>query len=240
VGADRSSSRSSARRVAEAPGGDAWVAGSVAWARILDAARQLVSRHGWETLAVGELCLASGTSRREFDEEFGGGVEDVLLELFQAELGRFRERMARAYREGHEQGWTEAIRGALYELLSAIDDDPGMARFLLVGSLSGSQALRATRCEALRRLAIALERERPQTGEGALDAPFGGEAVVGAVVSILHARLLEDPVPEMKALCGPLMGVTVLPYLGAGAARGEVARVQSGTGAARGGSSRGG
>ncbi|HZL48773.1 MAG TPA: helix-turn-helix domain-containing protein, partial [Solirubrobacteraceae bacterium] len=50
------------------------------------------------------------------------------------------------------------------------------------------------------------------------------EGIVGAVLGVLHARLLErDPRP-MVELLNPLMATIVLPYLGQTAARKELAR----------------
>ncbi len=52
-----------------------------------------------------------------------------------------------------------------------------------------------------------------------------GEGVVGGVLSILHARLLEDEGPGgLLGLTGPLMSMIVLPYLGSAAAGRELQR----------------
>ncbi|HKH79263.1 MAG TPA: hypothetical protein VJ996_04530, partial [Solirubrobacteraceae bacterium] len=84
--------------------------------------------------------------------------------------------------------------------------------------------LRARRGEVLAALAGALEADRPPATAGSLPAPYGAEAIVGAVASILHTRLREEPVPSLRDMCGALMGVIVLPYLDAAAARRELAR----------------
>jgi hypothetical protein len=50
------------------------------------------------------------------------------------------------------------------------------------------------------------------------------EGVVGAVLAVIHTRLLE-PTPEpLTGLLNPLMGMVVLPYLGAAAAERELSR----------------
>jgi DNA-binding MarR family transcriptional regulator len=54
--------------------------------------------------------------------------------------------------------------------------------------------------------------------------PLTAEGTVGAVLSIVHARVLaRDPEP-LIGLLNPLMGMIVLPYLGAAAARRELIR----------------
>jgi hypothetical protein len=78
-------------------------------------------------------------------------------------------------------------------------------------------------------------RGRGQAGKqpkaGAQPPPLTAESVVGGVLAVLHARLLEpDPGPRaaarprMEDLTGPLMSMIVLPYLGAAAARKELER----------------
>ena len=42
---------------------------------------------------------------------------------------------------------------------------------------------------------------------------------------MLHGRLLEDPVPPLRSLAGALMGLIVLPFLGACASREELSRL---------------
>ncbi|HEY2631886.1 MAG TPA: hypothetical protein VGI26_05850, partial [Solirubrobacteraceae bacterium] len=53
--------------------------------------------------------------------------------------------------------------------------------------------------------------------------PLTAEGVVGGVLSVIHARLLDHP-DSLVELVGPLMGMVVLPYLGAAAANRELER----------------
>ncbi len=63
-------------------------------------------------------------------------------------------------------------------------------------------------------------------------APLGGpgltrvaaEGAVGAVLAVLHARLLARPPKPLVKLRGQLMSLIVLPYLGSAAAAAELAR----------------
>jgi hypothetical protein len=50
------------------------------------------------------------------------------------------------------------------------------------------------------------------------------EGIIGGVLSVLHARLVEDDPGSLLDLTGPLMGMIVLPYLGPAAARKEIAQ----------------
>jgi len=132
---------------------------------------------------------------------------------------------------GKSDTWVDAVRAALCALLAFFDRDPNRARFLVVSSFfSGEPAMRARRVRLLRELADALEAGRPGPPAASADPPFGTDAVVAAAAAILHARLLEEPVPPLSPLSASLMAWIVLPYLGVGAARGELARETSPTG----------
>jgi len=127
-----------------------------------------------------------------------------------------------AYRS--EDRWVDGVRAALHELLSFVDRERGLARFLVVDSLTGDAAMLARRRGMVERLANALDHgSPPQSGAGA-QASFGGDAVVYGVASILGSCLLEEPSREAKRLRGTLMGMIVLPYLGVEAARAELSR----------------
>jgi AcrR family transcriptional regulator len=151
-----------------------------------------------------------------------GGLDECLLEVFDGASERAAAAMARAYRA--QGSWLESVRGALHELLSFLDQRPALARFLIVGSRGEDHVLRARRQVALASLARALELGCPPATAGSLPAPFGTDAVVAAVAAILHARLLEEPVRPLRDMSGALMGVIVLPYLDAAAARSELSR----------------
>jgi hypothetical protein len=50
------------------------------------------------------------------------------------------------------------------------------------------------------------------------------EGIVGAVLAVIHARILEKGHPRLGSLLNQLMGMIVLPYLGRAAAAKELAR----------------
>jgi hypothetical protein len=123
-------------------------------------------------------------------------------------------------------GWRVRIRAGLVALLGFFDEQPHLARFLLVEWLaSGSRSLEHRR--------LVLERIASVVDEGCMVKPGGGsgppelaaEGVVGAVASVLHARVARSqPTGALIELVNPLMGMIVLPYLGAAAARKELER----------------
>jgi hypothetical protein len=163
--------------------------------------------------------MIAGLSPSVFDAVFAGRV-DCLVALFDDVAERADERMRVACRAA--ESWLDGIRGAHYALLSFLDENPGLARFMVVDSLAGEPAILARRQRLLAQLAKALDHGRPAQARDVPSAPFGANAVVGAVVAIVHGRLQEDSVPCLRDLAGPLMAVLVLPYLGVDAARWEL------------------
>jgi AcrR family transcriptional regulator len=187
---------------------------------IVSAARQSLSEHPAEKLTLARVCAAAGMSRTELFNSFADR-DELLLATFDDVARSTGTAMERARRT--ESSWVGGVRAGLTELLRLLDGDPGLARFLIAGSLAGNTRLLMRRARAVSVLAGVLEDGAPPLSGETLPAPFGGEAVVGAVVAILHARLLEEPTPPLAPLRGSLMSVIVLPYLGVAAAREELA-----------------
>jgi hypothetical protein len=146
----------------------------------------------------------------------------LLLADFERLSSELGAAMAAAYEAA--DSWVEAVGAALAELLAFLDRRPRDARLLIVDSLVGDPAIRARREQLLAQLAGALEADRPPPALGSLPAPFGGQAVVGAVAAILHGRLREEPPPPLLDLHESLLGLIVLPYLDVTTARDRPAR----------------
>jgi AcrR family transcriptional regulator len=189
--------------------------------RILEAAQQLLREAPVETLSVAAVCAAAGVSRDSFEDSFAD-LDELLLAVFD-DVAWCVGAVMDAARQS-QPSWLDGVREALIELLGMLDENPMLGRFLVAGSLAGDELLLARRTRALACLVEALDERSPPAAAGELPAPFGAEAVVGAVVSILHGRLLEVPVPPLLPMCGSLMSVIVLSYLGAEAAREELTR----------------
>jgi len=185
----------------------------------LRAASLLVAEEGADALTRERVCAIAGLPPAAFDAVFAGRV-DCLVALFDDVAERALERMGAASRSA--DSWLGRIRAAHYALLTFLDENRGLARFVVVDALAGEPAVLARRQRVLAQLAGALDSGRPPEAPEAPPAPFGADAVVGAVAAIVHGRLQEESVPPLRDLAGPLMAVLVLPYLGVDAARGEL------------------
>jgi AcrR family transcriptional regulator len=191
--------------------------------RLLAAAEDLLCARGAEQLTVIEVTAAARVSRTTFYAIFADR-EDCLLAVFDEICERVGAAMLSAY--AGESSWLSGVRAALGELLVFLDNRPNLARFMVLGGVAGDSPLVVRRRRALSDLARALQADSPDTAiDGA--APFGSEALVCGAASIIHSRLVEDPVPALVDLSGSLMAVLVLPFVGEGVARGELARPPS-------------
>lgn len=98
-----------------------------------------------------------------------------------------------------------------------------MGRLLIVESLGAGPEALARRQRTLAPLIAVLDEGSRQAKNDA-PSPLTAEGIVGGVLGVLHARLSERRSRPVLDLAGPLMGMIVLPYLGAAASRREMAR----------------
>lgn len=188
-------------------------------ARMLSATVEVAAERGTSNVTVTSIVARSGVSRRTFYEIFKD-CEDCLLEALGDALEQAAETVVPAYRS--ERKWREKCRAGLTALLDLFDERPGLARLLVVGSLgTGPQGL-ARRRLVLARLIDAVDEGREEAQRGSEPPPLTAEGVVGAVLSVIHTRLLESADGDLLELANPLMSTIVLPYLGRAAAAREM------------------
>ena len=130
-----------------------------------------------------------------------------------------------------ERSWREQASAALVALLSFFEREPAIGRLLVVEALSsGTRTLRARR-SVLERVIAFVDEGRTEIKAGHEPPPLTAEGTVGAVFSVIHARMLTDTELDdsrhgsLVDLTGPLMAMIVQPYLGATVARRELARL---------------
>jgi hypothetical protein len=90
--------------------------------------------------------------------------------------------------------------------------------------LRGGGEVLERREAVLARLAGVLDEGRGESSRGAECTPLTAEGLVGAAFGIIYVRLLRGERRPLADLLGELMGMIVLPYWGAAAARREQAR----------------
>lgn len=188
--------------------------------RMLGSAMAVISEHGYSEMSVTRVTTGAGVSRRTFYDLFADR-EDCLLAVFEEAVDRAREEMLQGC-EG-ESDWGAQVRGALQALLTLLDREPGVRRLLVVDALKAGPRVQERRAEVLAELGRALHQtgSRARDGQGELP-PLTGEGVTGAVLGVIHTRLLGKRPGRMLGLLNSLMSVVVLPYLGAEAAQLEL------------------
>jgi AcrR family transcriptional regulator len=189
--------------------------------RMLSSAVAVVSEYGYGEMSVSRIAGTAGVSRRTFYDLFEGR-DDCFLAAFEDILARARELMVAGYAE--HRGWAQCVRGGLLALLRFLDSEPGMRRLLIVDALKAGPRVGARRVEVLAELSRALHESGSHAKAGRELPALTGEGVVGAVLGVIHTRLLAERPDAMVELLNPLMAVIVLPYLGHAAAQRELAR----------------
>jgi AcrR family transcriptional regulator len=187
--------------------------------RILAAAVQAVEELGYARLTVAQIISRARISRKTFYEIFTDR-EDCFLAVFDHVVAQALLICKEAFES--ESRWEAGIRSALARLLRFMDEEPGLARLLVVQGPAAGAAVQARRGEVLDELATVVDRGR-FSADRDLEAPqLVAEGVVGAVLAVLHRRLFTVEGEPLTDLLGPLMSIIVLPYLGGEAASREL------------------
>ncbi|HEY7960923.1 MAG TPA: TetR family transcriptional regulator [Solirubrobacteraceae bacterium] len=190
-------------------------------ARILRAlAEELTAREDLHAVTVAHIAARAGVSRRVFYEHYTDR-EDCFLGAFEWGLARAGDAMYTAY--ARESRWDDGVRMALAELLAAMEEEPALARLCVVYALGAGRRVLERRMQALAVLREFVDRGRLESSGRAEPPEVAAEGAVGAVLSVLHTRLLSGE-DGLLDLLGPLMSVILLPYMGAAKAGRELAR----------------
>lgn len=189
-------------------------------ARMLSAAVDAIKANGYAQLTVAQVIAGAKVSRKTFYDLFEDR-EDCFLAVFEVALAQLSARVLQAYRA--ERNWRDGVRAGLAALLWFVDEDPELARLCLVDALGGGPRVLAARAQTIAVLRETIDLGR-QGGAGDEPPAVTAEGVIGAVLAVLHARLLERSTEPYIALHGSLMSMIVLPYVGARAAGVELQR----------------
>jgi AcrR family transcriptional regulator len=182
---------------------------------------EVASERGARNVTVAGVVARSGVSRKTFYELFSDR-EDCFLATFDDGVARIADEVVPAYEQPGR--WREKMRAALTALLELLDHEPGMGRLVIVETLGAGPNALERRSRVLAQVITAVDEGRLEAKGSDGPPPLTAEGVVGGVLGVLHARLLQDKPGRLVALTGLLMGMIVLPYLGPAAARKELDR----------------
>ncbi len=188
-------------------------------ARLLSAAVATVDELGWARASVAHITARARVSRRTFYDLFANR-EDCLAAVLDDAAARVEDELSAMSLEG--LSWCERVRTGLSAILGFFDREPVLARVCVLQALRGGPRALARRDEILSRLAGVLDQGRAKkSARAAKCPPLTAEGLVGAVFSILYARLARSESELLGGLLGELMSMIVLPYQGSAAARRE-------------------
>ncbi len=187
--------------------------------RMIAATFQACAEEGAAGLSVADIVGRAGISRRTFYELFDS-CEDCLLAALDQAIAAAGEEVLGAY--DARAPWRMRMRSSLIALLGYLDEQPEAARLLVVESLAAGPRAFELRARALARAVAAIDEGR-EAGRKDVEPPLlTAEGIVGGVLAILHQRMIQGEREPLTELLNPLMGMVVLPYLGAAAARAEL------------------
>jgi AcrR family transcriptional regulator len=180
----------------------------------------VVSERGRSNATVAHVVARSGVSRRTFYEVFDD-FEDCFLAALDQSIARASEYVLDGYDAAEK--WHTRIRAALIGLLEFLEDEPAMGRLCIVETLGAGQKVHERRQRAVDAVIAVIDEGRRESRSATALPTLTTEGVVGGVLSVLHARLLERH-DSLLELTGSFMGMIVLPYLGPAAAQKESSR----------------
>jgi AcrR family transcriptional regulator/DNA-binding MarR family transcriptional regulator len=190
--------------------------------RMMSAALAAVEEVGYGRMTVAQVIARAKVSRKTFYDVFVDR-EDCFLAALEQAVAHAGELVQRAY--DNESAWRDGVRAGLAELLAFFDEEPALARIVLVEALGAGPRVLARRGEVLDQLARVVDRGRHADSAVREPPDVVAEGVVGAVLAVLHTRALEQQDDaRFLVLLGALMNIVVLPYLGARAASRELTR----------------
>ena len=190
-------------------------------ARMIAALAEVSRERGVAATTVAHVVARSGVSRRTFYELFEDR-DDCFRAAFDQAVEHAARRVVPAFRAGRD--WRKRMRGGLGALLEFLEDEPDLGALCVVDALGGGPRALARRAEVVVGLIGAVDDGGAEARGASRPPRLTAEGVVGAVLSVLHARLAQQNTTPMASLLSPLMGMIALPYLGRAAAAREVAR----------------
>jgi AcrR family transcriptional regulator len=190
-------------------------------ARLLVAMTEVSAERGGGNATVAHVVERAGVSRRTFYEIFEDR-EACFVAAFDEGIARAKQYVLDAY--DTDASWLGRMRVSLAASLSFLDMEHPTARLLVVGSLEAGAVALDRRRHAIAQLIDVVDEGRGEVRRGVQPPSLTAEGVVGAALSVIHARLLDGDRRRLAELAGPLMSIVVLPYLGAAAARRELQR----------------
>jgi AcrR family transcriptional regulator/DNA-binding MarR family transcriptional regulator len=189
--------------------------------RVLSSAVAVIAEHGYGQMSVARITGRARVSRRTFYDLFKDR-EDCFLAAFEEAVAQIAQIVCAAYeREAH---WCDRVRAGLTALLEFLEREPAVCSLVIVDALGAGTSVLEYRARQLDAVKAVVDEGRLEARGRRELPPLTADGVVGAVFSVIHARVLDDRAGRLLDLRNPLMAMIVLPYLGPAAAQRELQR----------------
>ncbi len=170
--------------------------------RMLLAMTEAVAEKGYADTTVADVIARAGTSRETFYQQFAN-KQDCFLEAADEGAKLLIETVAAAVEAGGGTA-VERFDRLVLTYLQTLDEEPALARTLLIDVFAaGPDAMRRRVAVQRRFAALLVDVLAGQERLGALpDVRFASEAFVGAVSALVTARLIDGQ--EVMSLHAPI------------------------------------
>jgi AcrR family transcriptional regulator len=162
--------------------------------RLLTATLELVYERGVQAVTIALVSDRAGVSRKTFYDIFSDR-ETCLLAAFEEAVNRAILTVQSA--TVGVTAWRERVRAGLVGVLSFLDGEPVIGRLLIVEALGAGEKTLNARSDILGRVIAAVDEGRMEAKRGTDVPPLTAEGVVGAVFSVIHARMLVHRPPVL-------------------------------------------
>lgn len=183
--------------------------------RILEAMLVVSGEIGYEQVAVRNVIERAQTSRATFYKYFEDR-EDCFTRAYGEASEWLYQRLIGAGRR--QPSWREGLRAALAELLELCANQPALAKALIVEVHAAGEQSLARRRDLMERLSRALDGARREIPSRQAPPPVASEFIVGAIDTLLAAKLLDGEAERAPEMLPGLLHFVVMQYLGEAAA----------------------
>lgn len=183
--------------------------------RMLEAILATSGERGYEQVAVRHVIERAKTSRATFYKHFDDR-EDCFAQAHRDASEWLYRRLTGAARR--QPTWREGLRAAMAELLEFCANQPDLAKALLVEVHAAGPRALAQRRELMERLSRALDSGRGEGAARQAPPPVAADFVVGAIDTLLAAKLMDGDAADAPAMLPGLLHFVVMQYLGESAA----------------------
>jgi len=185
---------------------------------------------GYEQVSVRNVIERAGTSRATFYKHFEDREDCFACAYSEASEWLYRRLLGVARRE---PTWRAGLRATLAELLEFCANQPALAKALLIEVHAAGKRPLAQRADLMERLSRALDSARREIPSRQAPPPITSGFIVGAIQSLLAAKLLDGDAERAPEMLPGLLHFVVMQYLGESAAWEEMTAAPLATWSAR-------